>query len=180
MTNVLNRKHLQWSGGDDNLIERRFWKRVVKSKGCWLYPCSPKKKYPQTSLGSRDKFELTHRLAWMISNRAPIPEDLWVLHACDNPKCVRPDHLFVGTPQDNSSDMVSKGRSTKGRSWAARHPELLARGENHRKSVLTSDQVLRIRALREEGFSMYRLAHMFGISDTNVGNIVKRKTWSHL
>lgn len=88
----------------------RFWSRVDRSGGersCWPW------------IGYRDKWGyggftrfrklLAHRVAWTIAN-GPIPDDMLVLHHCDNPPCCNPGHLFVGTHQDNMDDMAKKGR----------------------------------------------------------------------
>lgn len=117
--------------------EDRFWGHVDKSdpEGCWIWTgamvWSPTRRkygytttYGYTFIGSRADGSLrmihAHRLSWMIAN-GPIPEGMQVLHKCDNPPCVRPDHLFLGTKSDNSKDMVSKGRHGR-----RTHPEAYA------------------------------------------------------
>jgi hypothetical protein len=102
---------------------------------------------------------------------------LWVLHTCDNPLCCRPDHLFLGTPQDNSSDMVAKGRSRKGKP----RPGNAARGEQNGNAKVTTDTVVALRNRREEtGESFASLGKRFGISKKLAMNIVKRKIWKHV
>lgn len=72
-----------------------------------------------------------HRLAWTLTN-GEVPDGLFVLHRCDNPKCVRLDHLFLGTNADNSADMVAKGRQATGERHMSRtRPDKLRRGDNH-------------------------------------------------
>lgn len=91
-------------------IEERFWEKVRKSPepdGCWEWTASKfRNGYGSfVVLGERR----AHRVSWEIHN-GPIPDGLWVLHKCDNPSCVRPDHLFLGDRRTNMLDCVSKGR----------------------------------------------------------------------
>jgi len=85
-----------------------FWAEVEKTDGCWLWRAALSTNgYGQTS---RDGVQIrAHRLAWELE-RGPIPVGLLVLHRCDVPTCVNPDHLFLGTNKDNSRDMAAKGR----------------------------------------------------------------------
>jgi HNH endonuclease len=97
-------------------IEDRFWPKVSRGEGCWLWVGSVLKSgYGQieikTGPGKRDRrTERAHRIAWMLSF-GQIPEGAEVLHTCDTPLCVRPDHLFLGTQADNIADCISKGRA---------------------------------------------------------------------
>lgn len=93
-------------------VAERFWSHVDKSGDCWVWTSSRNQHgYGQVHFQSRPRF--AHRVSWILTN-GEILNDLWVLHHCDNPPCVRPDHLFLGTPKDNSQDMVRKGRQRKG------------------------------------------------------------------
>lgn len=109
-----------------------------------------------------------HRVAYALTYGVE-PEEMDVLHRCDNPPCIRPDHLFLGTAVTNAEDMVAKRRHA-----AARHPEHVARGEGHGNSKLTDDQVREIRKLNASGeFSQRQLAAMFGVTQPTIGTIVR-------
>lgn len=102
----------------------------------------------------------------MIHNNAPKP-DLFVCHRCDNPKCVNPEHLFLGTLAENFEDMRRKGR------WKAR----VYRGSQSPRAKLNEDQVAEIR--RHE-MSFAQLARKFGVSRGNISTIVSGRSWAHL
>jgi hypothetical protein len=86
----------------------RFWVNVRKGAGCWEWTgVLDAGGYGQISI--HDHSRRTHRVSWEL-NRGPIPGGLWVLHHCDNRKCVRPDHLYLGNAKDNARDMVQRGR----------------------------------------------------------------------
>jgi hypothetical protein len=92
-------------------LAQRFWGKVKKSDGCWEWQAyRDEDGYGSVgSFGNADRMS-THRYSWVLHN-GPIPADLFVLHRCDNPPCVRPDHLFLGTVLDNNRDAIAKGRS---------------------------------------------------------------------
>lgn len=86
--------------------EFRFWKYVNKTEGCWFWTGGLTKGYGQTNV---PKHTYAHRFSWQI-HKGPIPAGQCVLHHCDTPRCVRPDHLFLGTDGDNTRDRIKKGR----------------------------------------------------------------------
>jgi len=113
----------------------RFWKKISKTDGneCWVWTGnSLKDGYGMFSL--KNSGFLAHRVSWTIANGKIADPSLFVLHECDNPKCVNPDHLFLGTHQDNMDDMIAKGRkrvATGDASGARTHPEKLKRGDEN-------------------------------------------------
>lgn len=108
--------------------------------------------------------EKAHRVSWEI-HRGKIPEGLFVLHKCDNPPCVNPEHLFIGTTLDNVRDKIQKGRLR------------VPRGEDSGVSKLTEAQVIAIRADRR-----YQaiIASEYGVAQTTISNIKRRKKWGWL
>lgn len=89
-------------------VEERFWGKVEKTDGCWLWKgYRTPKGYGVFKMNGKN--QQAHRAAWMLTH-GPIPTGLDVLHECDNPPCVRPDTLFLGTNTDNQRDSVAKGR----------------------------------------------------------------------
>ena len=98
--------------GKPEPLEVRFWRFVAKSEGCWLWTganTGSPMKYGRIGDGTGKGALKAHRASWLIHFGA-IPNGLWVLHKCDNPLCVRPDHLFLGTRADNMKDAFDKGR----------------------------------------------------------------------
>lgn len=108
-----------------------------------------------------------HRLAWMRAN-GPIPPGLLVLHRCDNPPCVNPDHLFLGTIADNNRDRDEKKRS------------VYLRGERHHNARLTAEAVKRIRFLCSNGFPQRMIAAAYGVTRAAISGIMTRRLWSHV
>jgi plasmid maintenance system antidote protein VapI len=149
-------------------VTNRFWKYVNKTDGCWLWTGSRTTGgYGQFGVGGRKGTPIgTHRVAWALANGA-IPDGLCVCHRCDNPPCVRPDHLFLGTLADNFDDMRAKGRNE--------------RGMAHHYAKHTDEQVIEVRRAYADGqVSQAELVRRFGIASTTIGNIVHRRTWTHL
>ena len=173
------------------LVAELFWRHVDKAPGdaCWLWTASRNPKgYGQFHF--RDRSTHSHRVAWELTY-GPIPEGMWCLHHCDNPSCVRPDHLFLGTAADNTADMMSKGRHggevfpaykiAGDRHWTRRHPENILKGEDIGTSRLTEQQVLEIRAKYAAGeFSKASLAREYGVVHHTIRSIIARKSWRHI
>lgn len=172
-----------------------FWKQVDKSGDCWIWTASKiGRGYGQVKFNY--KHLRSHRVSWELTY-GPIPKGLFVLHKCDNPACVNPDHLELGTHKENMRQMVERERSPKGERnarvmyperyptgdshYSRLQPERMARGEKHGNSKLTADNIRHIRQVYSAGESTYeQLAHVYGVSITCIWNIVTRKTWAHV
>lgn len=149
---------------NDN-FEWRFWNKVKKTPTCWLWIGGrfPKGYGMFTVKGIPRK---AHRISWQIHNGS-IPEGLLVLHHCDNPPCVNPKHLWVGTHQDNVDDSVSKGRRCK--------------GENQWEAKLSSSDILKIRKwYKSKKFTQSEMAKHFKVHLHSIENAIHRRTWAHL
>ena len=157
-------------------MEERFWAKVRKTRGCWWWEGTKNNMGYGTFMRVSPKKELAHRVSWMIANGA-IPDGARVLHNCpegDNPACVNPDHLYLGTMKDNTQDMMKKGRNR----YVAHH------GEENGFSKLDANVVREIRERWEAGPKgealQMKLAAEFGVCFSNVGHIVSRRTWKHV
>jgi hypothetical protein len=103
-------------------LQEKFWERVRKTKTCWEFQGHPHDKYGYRRFYiGFGIYAYVHRLSWVWC-KGKIPSGLMVCHKCDNTKCVRPSHLFLGTPKDNVQDCMRKGRwnGGMGRQWAER------------------------------------------------------------
>lgn len=101
--------------GRKETVAQRFWRQIEKSDGCWNWAGLRNKfgygRLTSSGKGARDL--VAHRVSWEF-HHGQIPNDLCVLHKCDNPPCVNPDHLFLGTKADNNADKVAKDRQARG------------------------------------------------------------------
>jgi len=140
-----------------SLVER-FWSKVNKTEGCWFWTASTSKSgYGQLGSGGRPHTMLkAHRVSWELAN-GPIRDGLWVLHQCDNPICVNPDHLFLGTNLDNIADMNRKKRNL----FQRNNPSL----------KLSDGQVKEIRDRRSNGERLRSIAKDFGVTEGTVSRI---------
>lgn len=132
--------------------------------GCWLWTGARQQaNYGVFSFSSTAKTVYAHRVAWIMTN-GPIPDGLNVLHRCDNPSCVNPAHLFLGTAQDNQDDAIVKGRREY--------------GEAHGRAIVTEDDVRMILSRNTESREI--LAREFGVSKGTISDIRGRRSWRHI
>lgn len=135
--------------------------------GCWLWTRSlANGGYGTVSMGRGAFRPRAHRVAWELAH-GPIPDNQCVLHKCDTPACINPDHLFLGTKRDNSVDMMRKGR----------HRCDPQRGEMVGGSKLTVEQV---RAIRASSSTQSDLARELGVSQGAISHARTGRTWKHV
>lgn len=150
-------------------MEARFWSKVHKTQSCWLWVGGANLKgygligWPGAGSGSI----LAHRYSWMLAH-GQIPEGQFVLHKCDTPACVNPEHLFLGTLQDNVTDMIVKGRKVQ------------AVGTRIGLAKLDPDKVREIRWLRGQGFLLTEIGREFGVDASVVSEVCNHKIWRHV
>ena len=151
----------------------RFEQKFVKDRKskCWVWTASlyaghksGDKTFPYGNFTYEGRAHPAHRISWVLY-RGPIKRGMKVLHKCDNPRCVNPAHLFLGTQKDNIADMDTKGRRALGRA-----------GGRAKLSAAIVRQLRRASAQK----SYAALAAEFGVSDQTVRSVVLRHTWKHV
>ena len=183
-------------------LQALFWARVNKNgptqphmeTPCWQWTRVPRKGYGVFWIGR--KRHGSHRIALTIA-AGQIPDNLFVMHLCDNPVCCNPAHLRAGTCRENIRDASRKGRIASGdrsgprihiermargdRNGARLRPERLPRGDDHGMSKLTAEKVREMRRRYSVGgITQKTLAREFSVSQGNVYSIIHRKTWAHV
>lgn len=136
----------------------------IDDNGCWIWGRRRNREYGMTGINERTYY--AHRSAWSLANNCAIPDGLCVCHRCDNPPCVNPAHLFLGTHTDNMRDCVAKGRKSK---TYTPPPDLAAK--------LTRSQVDHIRQRLVAGDRQKAIAAAAGITASAISNIRTGKTW---
>lgn len=141
-----------------------FWTFVTKTSGCWIF--ADGRSRGTINVGDYRR-ERAYRVAWRLTY-GPIPKGIGVCHHCDNPACVRPDHLFLGTQAENLADASRKGRLHR-----------YTVGESNPNATLTAAQVKRIRQLYKPGVYglVAQLARRFKVSHTHIDRIVSGESW---
>lgn len=158
-------------------LDERFWKRVQKGDGCWewqgaVHPSGYGVLFSYERGLAHPTPHRAHRLSWEI-HVGPIPEGIFVCHRCDNRRCVRPDHLFLGTNTDNMRDASEKKRLVGNRS----NHHL---GSARPNAKITETDVVEMRRLSREGITGKELSARFGINRGTVSEILSGKLWKHV
>lgn len=171
----------------------RFWEKVNKDGPvpqhmqhlgpCWQWTGATQPRGYGTFQGNARRVVLAHRFSYELATGHEVPPHLMVCHHCDNPSCVRPDHLFLGDGFANQQDSVAKGRATRhfgDDNTSRRQPELLPRGEQHSNAKLTADMVRDARDQHSKGASCSALARQYNVGFTAMSSALKRQTWRHV
>ena len=148
-------------------VEERFAEKYtpVPESGCWIWDTNISRD-GYGKFWHEGKTKRAHRVSYEI-HRGPIPKGMCVCHRCDTPRCVNPDHLFLGTHAENVADRDAKNR----------HRTNPAQGEDCPKAKLTEDDVLTIRGSDTPN---YILADRYGVSRPNISNIKRNIIWRHI
>lgn len=145
----------------------RFEVKVKKGTHCWRWIAGDDGCDGYGKFKFEGKKWRAHRMSWLLYN-GDIPGCLCVLHKCDNPSCVNPRHLFLGTKLENAEDRDKKTRRTP------------AKGEGNGRSKLREDDICKIRIMRTWGFTYKDLGVAFGVEDSTIYCIIKGTTWRHV
>lgn len=140
------------------------WVNVDHHTGCWNWKAG-KNQYGYGMKRQDGKKWVAHRLVYSLLKGNP-PDHLYACHTCDNPSCCNPDHIFFGTPQDNTTDAKQKGRVPK--------------GSEHGNSKLTERDVSEIRRLYFSGIQPSVIATQYPVRPLHVTRIAKRRAWKHV
>ncbi len=161
----------KWYTGHPIPIEERFWSKVDKSNECWIWMGSlastrrGHKGYGNFTI-AKGKSALAHRFAYELTY-GPIPKGMYICHRCNDSHCVNPEHLYVGTPQDNVNDREVAGHSAKGARVAG--------------SKLIESQVREIREkYNRGGVTFSELADEYGVRSSSIYQVIKRLSWKHI
>jgi hypothetical protein len=147
-------------------LTRLLEKITIDTKtGCWNWTAARFTNGYGHFMVSEKNGRPAHRVSYEL-HRGPIPKGFHVCHSCDNPLCINPSHLFLGTPADNMADKVAKGRQSR------------LKGVNSGRSVLTDDDVIAIRAA--VGLTQRELGERYGVGARQISYIRNGKSWSHL
>jgi len=188
-------------------LANRFWPKVNRDGAvvradlgqCWEWTASLRDfgygQFMCRRVDGSKRPERAHRVAWFITHGEE--PALYVLHRCDNPKCVRPEHLFLGTSRDNVRDMMKKRRESfnglachdeakriaalpRGDAHFFRIHRERVRGENNGHAKLTDHAVREIRAERQRGTKLRPLADRYGVSINVVSKVARGQAWRHI
>lgn len=149
---------------------RRFWPKIRRTRGCWEWTSSKNPRgYGLISQFQKNRW-IAHRLSWVL-HIGPIPKNKFVCHKCDNPGCVNPKHLFIGTHKENMLDRLRKGRT--------------ASGERNAGHKLTKSQVNKIRSIktihglrkRSDGITRADLAKKYGVHKETIHRVLRNEMW---
>jgi hypothetical protein len=147
----------------------------IPFSGCWIFMGALNSAgYGMVGLGRRkDLIDRAHRISYR-AHIGNIPDGMFVCHTCDTPSCCNPYHLFLGTPKDNTQDMIKKNRH----SLPPRNPHIV--GSAHPGAKLHESQVEIIRELYRYGFTQLELSKEYGVARQTISKVVNYKRFKHV
>lgn len=154
------------------ILDDKFWNKVDKTDQCWIWTGRTYRKYGAYS--HKGKKYRAHRAVWESIHGA-IPVGMVICHKCDNPSCVNPDHLFIGTQADNVRDCKEKGR--------IRHGDYLPppiRGSANPNAKLKESDVIEIRKAHQNGATQLGIAKQYGVHPSIIWQIIHGRAWTHV
>lgn len=149
-----------------------FWARVEKTEGCWLWK-GGKDSSGYGFFRYKGKRDKAHRVAYELAYGVSLGS-LFGCHHCDNPSCVRPDHIFPGTPKDNAQDAFRKGRRKAHFANSSRP------GTANGRAQLTEQDVQGIRRLASRGITEREIQGIYNIRQAQINKIIRRVSWKHV
>lgn len=165
LTKAIRIRYCSWQCRYRGTVLERFMEKVHKTDSCWIW-VGGKNAKGYGSFGGDEGVKSAHRYSWLL-HKGAIPSGLHVLHTCDNPPCVNPSHLWLGTNKDNTNDKVKKGRH--------------AHGSRSAFAKLTEELVVEIRKrYATEKISQRELADIYGVDHVNIGAAIRRASWKHV
>lgn len=138
---------------------------LAAARDCWPWTGTTRKGYGVVSI-QNSKNRDAHIVAWELHHGVPVPAGMVVRHSCDNPPCVNPAHLLLGTHADNSNDKVERGRQAK--------------GSRHGIAKLAEVDIPIIRQMYHDGVYQRVIAERFGVTQGAIHQVLAGKTWSHV
>ena len=165
----------------DTKVVERFWSKVCISKdGCWEWLGCKRSGYGAMRVG--EKSLAAHRFSWMLHNQQEVPEGKIVCHKCNNPSCVRPSHLYVGTHSDNLRDAHKAGTQDPKRlvNWRKENTISPVVGSDSPNAKLTEEQAREIKVQYYMGANTRELGRIYGVDHAVVVGIGKGIRWKHI
>lgn len=146
-------------------VKTRFYQKFKKTNSCWIWTGMMNKDYGSFWFNNKIGAIIASRASWLI-HIGDIPNGKVICHKCDNPSCVNPDHLFLGSYLDNNRDKIKKSRDK--------------RGSKISNSKLNETDIPKIRKMREKGLTYREISEIFGVCQYTIYSIIKGWTWDHV
>lgn len=153
-------------------------------RGCWNWTRRSKQNGYGVAYFGKERW-LAHRAAYSLV-KGEIPKGMSVCHSCDNPACINPDHLWLGTHKENMHDSIKKGRASKppvhvgGDHWRLKYPHMVEHGEDNPNAIMTEEQVIQMRKDYVGGQPLDEICARYEINRSTMHDYTSGRTWKHL